>query len=682
MKFQAIALSAAAAMLLAGCVGLPPSQPEPDAVGLRLPALFSDHAVLQRDRPIPVWGWAAPGGTVAVSIDGGQAARAVAGEDGRWEVVLPARPADGGKPHALGVSGRETVTVSDVVFGDVWLCSGQSNMAFPVSGADNFVEARADADFPLMRHFHVGNTLRFEPADDVEGAWQAATPETVGEWTAVGFFFGRELHRHLGVPIGLVNASWGGTRVETWMSREAYAQLPGGEDDLAKIPAARDLHGELMREYEKKAEAFSVEYRKFEALEQDAAHQAEFASPDLDDSSWEPIEAGVNWEAAGHPGLDGEVWYRRAIEIPESWAGRDLTLSLGAIDEVDTTFFNGVKVGGMGSVKPFNPQYWRFPRRYAVPAALVKPGRAVLAVRVADQSGQGGLWGSPSDLLWLAPAYAEDDASRISLAGEWRHAVAFVLPERPKRPDDPNVATVLFNGMVNGLIPFAIRGAIWYQGENNGRNAWAYRELFPAMIRDWRARWGQGDFPFLWVQLASFRAPNAEPADAPLAVLRESQNRALALPATATALTIDIGAEKDVHPKNKLDVGRRLALAARRVAYGENIVHSGPTFAGMAVEDGAIRIRFDNVGGGLVAKGGPLKRFAIAGEDRKFTWADAAVDGSTVVVRADGVPAPVAVRYAWEANPEGCNLYNAEALPASPFRTDDWPVTTQPKPAR
>ena len=677
---MAAALFAAGSMFFAGCVcGDALSSAEPDAANLRLAAIFTDHGVLQRDRPLPVWGWAEPGGVVAVSLDGGKAYKAVAGEDGRWDVTLPAHAADGGKAHTLTVSGAETISVTDLLFGDVWICSGQSNMAFALGSADTADEAIANADIPQLRHFHVRYVVHPAPAQDVSGSWEVSSPDTIPGWTAVGFFFGRELQRHLGVPVGLINSSVGGTRVEAWTSREAYAPLPGAEADLKQLSTLGETYEEMMARYEATTAGYMDRYREFEELSANEAHQLEWADPALDDSEWKPIDTGVNIENAGYPGFDGEFWYRKTVDIPEAWAGRALRLDLGPIDEIDTTFFNGVKVGGLGSVKPLETRFWNVPREYTVPAELVKPGRAVIAVRVADQFGEGGLWGRVKGDLRLVPADALDDPSAIPLAEGWRGKVAFELPSRPGQPTDPNTATVLYNGMIHGLIPYPIKGAIWYQGESNAGNAWAYRERFAAMIGDWRARWGQGDFPFLWVQLANFMKPLDEPGDTNWATVRDSQNATLALPNTATAVIIDIGEADDIHPRNKVDVGRRLALGARKIAYGEDIVHCGPTYAGMAVENGAIRVRFDNVGGGLVACGGDLKRFAIAGADKKFVWADAKIDGSTIVVRSDAVAEPVAVRYAWEDNPEGCNLYNEEGIPASPFRTDDWFLPSQPR---
>jgi sialate O-acetylesterase len=642
-----------------------------------MPAVFSDHMVLQRDSKIPVWGWAAPGEKVTVTFKG-RRVKTKADAAGKWRVRLRKSRATA-KPQVLVVKGTNTLTFKDVLVGDVWICSGQSNMAMNVGACRNAEAEVKAADLPQIRQFKVRNTILTSAGDDVIGDWQLASPSTVGGWTAVGFFFGRDLHRHLNVPIGLINTSWGGTRVEAWISREKLAALPETQRDLQQLDALKTNHAQLQEQHLENMKGFLSEYRKLEALETDTAHLKRYSAPELDDSAWEEIATPANWEAAGHPGLDGEAWYRRTVQIPAAWAGQDLALELGPLDEIDTTYFNGVKVGGMGTVKPLNTDAWSFPRHYSVPGRLVKAGQAVIAMRIVDQAGQGGPWGGKASDMFLVPAKAKNDLqSRISLAGKWRFNVALELPRKPRNPLSPNTASVLYNGMINGLIPYGIKGAIWYQGESNANNAYAYRVRFPAMIHDWRTRWNQGEFPFLWVQLANFRQAPAQPENSSWPVVRESQNLTLALPKTGTALAIDIGEAKDIHPKNKQEVGRRLALAARSVAYGESLVYAGPTYQSMTVEGDAIRLRFDHLGGGLEARDGDLKQFAIAGADRKFVWAKAVIDGDSVVVRAEEVAAPVAVRYAWANNPAGCNLYNREGLPANPFRTDSWTVATQP----
>ncbi len=667
---------------------------------VRMPGIFGDHMVLQRDIKIPVWGWADAGEDVTVTF-GDKNAKTKADADGKWRVDLD-KSAGKSEPQVLTVKGKNTIKFEDVLVGDVWICSGQSNMAMAVGSCINAEAEAKSADLPQIRHFRVRNTMLPAAASDVNGSWEVASPANVSGWTAVGFFFGRDLHKHLNMPIGLINTSWGGTRVEAWISREKLATLPGTEGDLKQLDGMGESFDKVMDQHKKNAESFLVEYRKLEALETDEAHLKKYSDPALDDSSWKDIETPGNWEANGHPALDGEVWYRRTVDIPASWAGKDLALELGPIDEIDTSYFNGEKVGGMGTIKPLDTSFWNVPRHYVVPGKLVKMGKAVIAMRIVDQMGQGGPWGGEAKDMFLAPVESKDDLkSRISMAGKWRHFVAFELPVKPGDPSNPNTASVLFNGMINGLIPYAIKGGIWYQGESNSGNAYEYRVRFPAMINDWRARWNQGDtstgsgrdFPFFWVQLANFMNAPEKPENSEWPVVRESQNKTLSLPNTGTGLAIDIGDAKDIHPRNKQEVGRRLALSALAVAYGEKLEYSGPVYKSMKVEGDTIRISFDHIGKGLEAKGGELKQFAIAGDDpsspngsaaagKNFVWAKATIDGDTVVVKADGVKSPVAVRYAWANNPEGCNLYHKDGLPANPFRTDDWQVATQPSDAR
>lgn len=635
---------------------------------------FSDHMVVQRGRPVAVWGWTRPGAAVNVSM-AGNAAAAVAAADGQWRATLPALPAGG--PYRIAIDGPEQRTLDDVLVGDVWICSGQSNMEWPVSSsADAQAEIAASGNLRL-RHLRIDKTIDPVPRSiPATSGWNVASPATVGGWTAVGYYFGRDLQRHLDVPIGLVNASWGGTRVEAWTSREVMASLPGSANDIAGLDELGQRFAELSRHRAEMQQAWDAGKVQLAALDHDGAHQQRLADPALDDAAWSEMRTPGDWDSQGHRGVKGEAWYRKAVDIPAAWAGKDLELSPGAADEIETTFFNGVKVGATGTLTPFDASAWNKQRSYTVPGALVKAGRAVVAVRVVNMVGEGGLRAnSDAAAMFLRPAGTAADAG-ISLAGTWRFAFSLRLVEPIGA--NPNTASVLFNGMIHPILGFPITGAIWYQGESNAGAAWTYRERFPAMISDWRARWGQGDFPFLWVQLANFRDAKADPRPDDWAVLREAQERTLRLPATGTALAIDIGDARNIHPTDKQTVGARLALAARKVAYGEQLVHSGPRYAGMSVEGCAIRLRFDLYGSSLVAKGGELKRFAIAGADQRFVWGQARIDGDTVVVSSAAVAAPVAVRYAFEINPEDANLYDRDGLPASPFRTDDWPVPTQP----
>lgn len=640
-------------------------------------SLFNDHMVIQRGRRIPVWGWTTPKAQIAVSL-AGNAGEAVAGADGKWMAWLPPLPAGG--PHTLQITGPEQRTVKDVLVGDVWICSGQSNMAWTVASSNNAKTEIEAGNFPQLRQLAIDRKIAVVPMESTSSSWTVASPATVGRWTAVGYFFGRELLRTQNVPIGLINSSWGGTRVEAWTSREVLAALPGTETDLAALDQLVNTP-DLASRRDESQRAWDEAKARLLALEQDAGHQQRLAAPDFDDRAWAEIKAPATWDSQGHSGVKGEAWYRKEIEVPQSWAGKDLELSPGAADEIETSFFNGVKVGSTGSLTPPDSSAWNKQRTYAIPAALVKPGRSVIAIRVVNLVGEGGLRsnGDPA-FMFLRPAGSSEAKERISLAGSWRFDFAVRMVE--PLGTNPNLASGLFNGMINPLIPFPITGVIWYQGESNAGNAFAYRERFPAMINDWRGRWGGGDFPFLWVQLANFRDPMMRPTADNWAVVRESQDLALGLPNTGTAITIDVGDSKDIHPRDKQTVGLRLALAARALAYGEKLVYSGPRYAKITIEGPRIRLGFDHVGGGLVARDGELKRFAVAGADRVFTWAQAKIEGETVVVWSDQVPEPKAVRYAFETNPEGANLYNHEGLPASPFRTDDWPVPTQPTAGR
>ncbi len=663
-------------VLFAGCKTASFEEAAP-ASNIKLPALFTDNMVLQREMKMPVWGWADPGGKVAVSIDTLEA-EAIAGDDGRWMARLGPLPAGG--PYNLTVAGEETVKLTNVMVGEVWVCSGQSNMQWPArlgrrSAADAEQEIAA-AKHPNIRLFSVPMVTSFVPRDDCKSkGWAVCNPETVPEFSAVGYFFGRYLHKQLDVPVGLIQSAWGGTVAEAWTSESALKTLPDFKPKLARMAAILPRLDEMEREYRRKVADWEA------ALDgHDAGYwnnEPVWAEPGFDASGWESMDLPQVWENAGLERFDGFVWFRKEVEIPAADAGKPMTLRLGPINDMDRTWFNGTKVGSLEI-----PNRWNTPRVYDVSGDLVKPGRNVITVRVYDTGGNGGVCGN-AEQLKLVVAGAEESA--IPLAGPWLYKPGLdmrTVPGKPRPPairmNNPNVPTVLHNAMISPLIPYGIRGAIWYQGESNAGRAYQYRTLFPTMIQDWRANWEQGDFPFLFVQLANFQQVKPEPGDDEWAELREAQSMALSLPNTGMAVTIDIGEANDIHPRNKQDVGKRLGLAARAIVFDEKIVYSGPIYESMRVEGNAIRLRFNHVGGGLVAKGEQLKGFAIAGDDRKFVWADARIEDDTVVVESDEVRNPVAVRYAWAINPV-CNLYNKDGLPASPFRTDDWPGITRGK---
>ncbi len=621
---------------------------------VRLPAVFGDHMVLQRDQPIPVWGWADPGEQVSITLDRAQT-RTLAGPDGRWRAQLPAQPAGG--PTSLVVQGANRLVFADVLLGEVWLASGQSNMEWPLTAAaDSAVEVAA-ANWPQIRLFDVGHRVAFAPQDDLTGAWQVCTPQTAAPFSAVAYFFGRHLQRELDVPVGLIKSSWGGTISETWTDRGSLEAAGLEAAQLAAVDQAGARLPELLAAQRAATEAVA------QALTDDRP-----AAPDLADQDWATMSCPTQWEQAGLPGFDGLVWFRRTVSIPPGLAGEDLVLRLGPVDEIDDTFFNGVRIGGLGSFAEGVVDYWDDPREYRIPGRLVLAGDNVLAVRVVDTKGAGGLWGGAPEAMMLEPAAgALSSGDRVPLAGLWRYRPGPRLEAVPSI-QDPNQPTVLFNGMIHPLLGFGLRGVIWYQGESNLVQGFGYEQRMRLLIDGWRRLWGVGAFPFYYVQVAPFHYGPYGFDPGLLPRLWEAQRRVLAVPNTGMAVTTDLGNLADIHPRQKQEVGRRLALWALANTYGRACpAYSGPLVVEAAAEAGALRLRFAATGTGLVARdGGPLTWFEVAGADSVFRPAAARVDGTTIVLTSDEVTAPVQARFAWseDASP---NLVNREGLPASPF---------------
>jgi len=617
--------------------------------------LFSDEMVLQRGQSDPVWGWTTPGATVRVSV-AGKKASAVAGADGAWMAHLPLLPTGG--PYTLRVDGPQTAVLVNVQVGDVWVCSGQSNMEFGLGNAINADQETAAANYPKIRLFMVQHNVKLDPQATAPVApWAICTPQSVrqGGWngfSAVGYFFGRDLYKSQHVPIGLIETDWGGTPAEAWTSGPALTKLPDFRAAVAQLGSSGSVTTSM-------AQQMSAWYAK-----NDPGMAAKWSDPTADAAAWPTMTLPVLFQDAGIPELssfNGIIWFRKTVDIPADAAGKDVTLHFMA-DDNDTTWINGTQVGAM--------EGYNIPRAYHIPAGVLKAGPNTIAVRVLDTGGKGGIYGDPAGLSLEVP---EDRT--ISLVGPWQYQAGVSLTKAtplPRGPVDQNTPTTLFNGMVNPLIPFGIKGAIWYQGEANAGRAYQYRTLLPAMIGDWRARWGEGNFPFYIVQLANW-APGGDSWPE----LQEAQwLTAKNVPNVGIATAIDIGDAIDIHPKNKQEVGRRLALVAEAQAFGEKVEDSGPLYKAMTVDGGAIRLTFTHLGGGLTAKNAaPLTGFTIAGADRKFVPADARIDGDAVAVSSALVPSPVAVRYAWAADP-AISLYNKANLPALPFRTDDWPGVT------
>lgn len=625
---------------------------------VKLPRIFGDHMVLQRDHTINVWGWAASKEKIQVQMNN-QKKTATADKDGNWKVVLDAQKAGG--PYQLVVKGKSTITLKDIWLGDVWVCSGQSNMEWIVNNSNNAAKEIQQANYPQIRHFKVPNTISAVPEKDVTGGeWKVCSPETVGDFTAVGYFFAREINKDLNIPIGLINTSWGGTHSETWTSREAFEGSAEFKSMIAGMPKLNldSISKVNLAKANKRIESLQG------PLETNANTIAQWKEVSFDDTAWPKMNIPGLWEQQALGDLDGVVWFRKTITLTAAQASKESTLELGMIDDSDDTFVNGKKVGETKSK-------WNEKRVYSIPAGILKEGKNVIAVKVEDTGGGGGIHGEPEQVKLNV------NGGVIALAGQWSYHIESLSANAGVGPN--SYPTLLYNAMVKPLIPFTIKGALWYQGEANAGRAYQYRTAFPLMITDWRKQWGQGDFPFYFVQLASFNANNGNSAvGSDWAELREAQTMTLSLPNTGMAVTTDIGEAFDIHPRNKQDVGKRLAAVALHNTYGKNVEDRGPVYQSMKIEGNKAIITFTHANGlNTKDRYGYIKGFEIAGADQKFYYAQAFIEGDHVIVSSDAVKQPVAVRFGWADDAADDNLFNKEAFPAEPFRTDKWKGITE-----
>ena len=620
---------------------------------VRLPRLVSDGVVLQRDTPFALWGWAEPGESVEVKLDGKSLGSVEAGKS-EWSLSVAAQPVGG--PHTIEVIGNNRIAVKDVYFGDVWIAAGQSNMELPMERVkEKYGEAIATANYPLIRHFRVPKEADFkQPQVDFSGGnWEAADPQTVLNFSAAAFFFARQIHEKHQVPIGIINNSFGGSAAESWMSEEALKAFPHYLETAVKYRDDKYLN-KLKQADKKKNDAW---YENINENDPGLKEKPQWFTAAYDASSWETIDLPAFWEDEGVKAKNGVVWFRKEIKLPASAAGKPARLMLGRIVDADTTYVNGVQVG--------NITYQYPPRRYTVPENVLLAGKNSIVVRVISNAGKGGF-------VKDKPYWLEVDGQKIDLTGEWRYRVG--VRSEPIQGDQyvsykPPLG--FYNAMLAPIFKTQIKGVIWYQGETNTGNPDEYAELFPAMIRDWRKQFDQGNFPFIYAQLANFQDTHPQPVESNWAETREAQLKALKEPNTAMAVLIDVGEWNDIHPLNKQAVGDRLALAARKLAYGEkNIIYSGPIFKSMKVKGNKAVLSFNHIGGGLIHKGDTLRGFAVAGSEGKFVWAKARIKGGKVIVWSDEISEPVKVRYAWADNPDTANLYNKEGLPASPFQAE------------
>lgn len=635
---------------------------------IKLPALFTDNMVLQQQSEVPFWGESTPYKKIIISTSWNKKTYETFSDSlGQWKAKI-STPVFGG-PYTIEISDGKNLRIQNVMIGEVWLCSGQSNMEMPLADwgkVMNYEKEISNAEYPDIRLFTVQKNISSSPLSDIEakyGGWVSCSPKTVAEFSSVAYFFGRNLYEKLKVPIGLINSSWGGTVAEAWTSADYLKNMPDFTNAVAEVQKKQLSTSEIKEKYKKDSISWQIVAQKTDRGYQN--YKPVWANSDFDDSSWKEMKIPSNWEEQGLPGFDGVVWFRKKIDIPASWQHKPLVLNLDVIDDNDIAYFNGIEIG-----KTIG---WNLTRKYTIPASLVKKGEAIITVRVFDTGGGGGIYGKENNIRITSAT-----GQTLPLSGKWRYKIGFNLNEIPAAPviwNNPNQATVLFNAMINPLIPFTIKGVIWYQGESNSDRAYQYRELFPLMIKDWRNHW-KSDFAFYFVQLANFMPVLEQPEESSWAELRDAQLNTLHLENTGMAVAIDIGDTKDIHPKNKQEVGSRLSLIARAKTYKEEIAFSGPIYDNYRIEGNKIRIDFKYSDSGLKTKNKEqLKGFAIAGLDHKFHWADARIDGNEVIVSCEEVEIPLAVRYAWSNNPI-CNLYNADGLPASPFRTDDWQSIT------
>ncbi len=630
---------------------------------VKLPAYFTDNMVIQQQTEMTIKGTAKPGKQLKLTTGwDNKTQSATINSDGTWSVTI-ATPQAGG-PYTLTFDDGKKLQLKNVMVGEVWFCSGQSNMEMPLAGwgkVMNYEQEIANANYPDIRLFKVEKITSITPLDNVTSinGWQECSPTTIPEFSSLAYFYGRELWKNLNVPIGLIDSSWGGTPAEAWTSFGTVKQIAGFEEQTSILEQYSFKTEEINKVYNQMQTEWQRDFiAKDQGLENGLPR---WADSTLNDSNWSEMALPGQWEGQGMPDFNGVVWFRYTIDIPGKWNGKALTLRLGMVDDEDITYWNGQEIArGSG----FNVQ-----RSYQVPASIVKGGKATITVRVSDFGGEGGIYGATTDM------YVEHEGERISLAQNWKYSIGVDLSNLGAQPmsptGNPSFPSTLFNAMVSPMTGFPIKGAIWYQGEANENNAYQYADLFPAMIQDWRAKWGY-NFPFYFVQLANFRPRMIVEPDSKWAFLREAQAKALNLVKTGMAVNIDCGLADDIHPKNKQEVGRRLALIALKNSYDKPVVDQAPCYAGYRVMTGKIAVVFDTTESEkLNVRGGAVKGFTIAGADHKFYPAEACIEGNVIYVSSPEVPMPLAVRYAWADNPEA-TLYGDNDLPVAPFRTDSW----------
>ncbi len=641
---------------------------------VKLPRLVQDSMILQRDASIKIWGWASKNEKISIKFNN-KAYKTKADADGKWSVFLS--PMKAGGPHTMDITGKNKITLKEILIGDVWFCSGQSNMVHQMNIHDvTYAKDIAEANNPQIRHFSISTLTNLqEPQNDLPtGYWKPAIGDDVRPFSAVAYFFARKIYEKYHVPIGIINASVGGTPIEAWTSEEGLKNFSPLITTIQKNKDTAYINS-LNRPQ------VANTNRSQQQTDLGLAGQTKWFDISYEPKGWRNINIPGYWEDQGIKDLNGVVWYRKEIEIPASMIGKPAKVFLGRIVDADELYINSKKIG---------ITTYQYPqRRYNAPADVLKAGKNIFVIRITNTAGKGGF-------VPDKPYCIFSGSDTVDLKGTWQYKVGDVYVPGAGGGGfgffAQNQPAALYNAMVAPVINYAVKGFLWYQGESNTGRAEEYARLQPAMIADWRSKWKLPEAPFLYAQLPGFMDYNYLPSESNWAALRESQLKSLSVPNTAMAVTIDLGEWNDIHPDNKKDVGERLALAALKIAYGENVVHSGPIYQSSTIEGNKIVISFTHTGSGLIFKDSSLispppgeleGAFEIAGADKKFVWARAKIQGDKIIVWNDAVANPMYVRYAWADNPVNPNLYNKEArpdgsvgrgLPASPFRTDNTPI--------
>lgn len=617
---------------------------------VRLPRLISDGVILQRDAEIKIWGWASADEELELTFKN-ITYTTQANKEGQWTILLPSQEAGG--PFEMVFRAKNTIKVQDILFGDVWICSGQSNMELTMDRVkDKYADVLRSSENSNIRQFLVPDKYDFkaEHEDFDDGKWESANPESLLTFSAIAYFFAKELYEKYLVPIGIVNASLGGSPVEAWMSEstlklfpEAYKELNLFKDD--------QLISSIEESDKNRTDKWYLELNK---KDRGMANSPNWNEPEMDDSDWATMRIPGYWSDNAAENLNGAVWFRKEVDIPASMAGKTTKLELGRIVDQDFVYVNGTLVGTTGYQYP--------PRKYTLDSTLLKEGKNTIAIRVVNQSGKGGF-------VLDKPYYLAAANDTIDLKGNWKYRVGTSMETLEGKTFIRWKPGGLYNKMIAPLVNLNIKGAIWYQGESNTDNPYGYVETFPAMIKDWRQNWEKGDFPFIFVQLANFMEETEEPVESNWAELRQAQLETLSVQNTGMVVSIDLGEWNDIHPLNKSDVGKRLALQARKLAYKEEALYAeNPVPVKSVFKRNKVRIHFKNTGNGLkTIDNKKLQYFSISGEGENYVWAKTKMKKNKIIVWNDSIKNPVAVRYAWADNPKTANLYTSDGLPASPF---------------